>query len=159
MSASSHPAPSPDHPVGRLLLASEGRDFTPGAIAAATASVASGGSVLVLSVARIWGTSLGLPNPWLLPSKHEWQTQREIVAKAVDALEAHGIAASGKVAGARNAAKVIVKEAKIGGYELVIMGSDANKSRLVGELFWTQEPQCVRRMSAIPVMLISDPVD
>lgn len=34
--------------------------------------------VHVLSVARVWGTALGLQHPGLYPSRREWQQQHEI---------------------------------------------------------------------------------
>lgn len=154
MSFSTTAQEPPDRKVGRLLLASEGRVFTPEAIAAAAERVAAGGNVLVFSIARIWGTALGLPNPWLLPSKPEWRAQGRIVADAVAALEARGVAATGKVIGARNAARRIVKEAELGGFEAIMMAADVSKPRLISGLFWSQEPQRVRRLASVPVFLI-----
>ena len=140
--------------VGRLLLASEGRSFAPEAIDAAAAWLEADGTMLVLSIARIWGSALGLPNPWLQPSRHEWKAQRDLVAAAIAALEARGVAATGKVVATRNAAGRIVKEVAAGGFEAVVMGADASKRRLVSPLFWDQEPQRVRRLSRLPVLLV-----
>ena len=43
--------------------------------------------VRVVSIARVHGTSLGFPNPGLLPSKREWDEQRLIVRQTVLALK------------------------------------------------------------------------
>ena len=40
-------------------------------------------TVFVMSIARVWGTSLGFPNPGLKPTKHEWDEQQRIVHEAV----------------------------------------------------------------------------
>src|SRR5262245_61762836 len=63
--------PSIDEFSGKMiLLASEGRPIPRGAVAL-TGRMAkkAGAEVHVMSVARIWGTSFGLPNPGLMPNK------------------------------------------------------------------------------------------
>src|SRR5581483_3554105 len=84
--------PSP----GPVLLATEGRPIPAEAISAAAAAAGRGGRVHVFSIVRVWGTSLGLPNPGLLPSKRDWDEQRENVGAAVKALERLGVAAAGR---------------------------------------------------------------
>jgi nucleotide-binding universal stress UspA family protein len=143
--------------VGRLLLASEGRPISEAAIAVAMSHLAPGGEITILSIARIWGSALGLPNPWLLPSKQEWQAQRDLVAAAAAILAKHGITATSRVVGTRNAARRIAREAQLGGFETIVMSADPDRSRLIGELFWTQEPQRVRRLARVPVILVNPP--
>src|SRR5437867_3267510 len=95
----------------RLLLASEGRRFPEGVVDfVARLAQPNGAAVRVLSIARVWGTSLGFPNPNLLPSRHEWEEQRAIVEAAVRALTGKGIAATGQVLGTRHATRRIVGE-------------------------------------------------
>ena len=97
----------------RVLLASEGRPISAEAIAfAADMARGSGTQVRVLSIARIWGTSLGIPAPGLLPNKQEWQDQRDLVADGVRALKRRGVDADGHVLGARNPTIYILREAE-----------------------------------------------
>ena len=91
-----------------VLLASEGREFTAASIAlAADLARAERGNVLVLSIARVHGVGFGLQAPGLVPTKAEWDEQREIVGKAVARLRRRGIRAEGQVLGTRKAAKRI----------------------------------------------------
>ena len=80
--------------------------------AAAKIARDDGRSVHVFSIARVWGSSLGLPNPGLLPTKQEWEAQRAIVNRAVRALERAGVEARGHVLATRKATKRIVGEAE-----------------------------------------------
>jgi len=90
----------------RVLLASEGREIPPRAVELAARLAKQGGGVVhVFSIARVWGTSLGLPNPGLMPSKREWDVQRDLVAAAVKALKLQGIKAEGHVLATRKATK------------------------------------------------------
>src|SRR6266516_4544436 len=136
------PAP-PAPPPQRILLASEGRAIPASAVARAAAlakpaNASAKAPVHVFSVARVWGTSLGLPNPGLLPTKREWDQQRQQVADAVKALKRHGIQATGHVLGTRRATKRIVSEAE----------------RLHSDLLWSQEPYRVKRKATVPVHLV-----
>ena len=102
---------------GCVLLASEGREIPQRAVEfAARLAKQGGGAVHVFSIARVWGTSLGLPNPGLMPSKGEWDAQRDLVAAAVKALKRQGIKAEGHVLATRKATKRIVSEAERLGY-------------------------------------------
>jgi nucleotide-binding universal stress UspA family protein len=151
--------PDPDTlDVEAVLLASEERPISKEAIAlAARLAKRSGAPVHVLTIARIWGTSLGFPNPGLYPSKHEWDTQRAIVDDAVRALERTGVEADGHVIGARNATKRIVREARHLRCGAIVMAADGPRSRFVGNFMWSQEPQRVRRRAAVPVYLVTEP--
>ena len=114
-------------------------------------------SVRVFSIARIWGTSLGLPMPGLLPTKREWDEQRRIVTEAVDALRQRGIEAQGRVVATRKGNKRIVAEAERLGCAAIVMTADRSRNWLVGDLMWTQEPQRVRRRAKLPVHLVEEP--
>src|SRR5207249_6429688 len=97
----------------RVLLASEGREIPERAVDfAARLARQGGGVVYVFSIARVWGTGLGLPNPGLLPSKREWDVQRDVVAAAVKSLKRHGVKAEGHVLATRKATKRIMAEAE-----------------------------------------------
>ena len=109
----------------------------------------------MLAIARIWGTGLGFPNPWLMPSRRELEAQRAQVASAIAGLAAHGIAASGRVIGTRDAAGRIAAEAAATGCEAIVMGADAPpRYRLLVDLWWSNEPYRVRRRARVPVVLV-----
>ncbi|HUZ84571.1 MAG TPA: universal stress protein [Gaiellales bacterium] len=153
MADAQQPAAAPER--RRLVVASEGRPITSAVIARAVELARPGGAdVLVVSVARVWGTSLGFPNPWLLPSRREWEAQREIAAAAVKALQKAGLSAQARVVGTRRPGKRIVTEAARFGATAIVMGADPRR-RLIGDLSWSQEPhRVVRRSKRIPVHLV-----
>jgi nucleotide-binding universal stress UspA family protein len=141
----------------RILLASEGRPISNGAVARVVELArGSQASVHVLSIARVHGVAFGLPNPGLLPTKHEWDEQRESVRKTVARLRRKGIEADGHVLGTRNATKKILAEAAAEGCDAIVMAGDPDARRLVSDFMWSQEPQRVRRKAKLPVFLVSD---
>jgi nucleotide-binding universal stress UspA family protein len=148
--------PAPRAPVARVLLASEGRAFSPAAIARAAALAAPGAQVVVVSIARIWGTALGFPNPWLMPSRQEWDAQRDHVDRAIQALGRKGVAATGKVIGSRNAAGRIAKEARLMQAGAIVMGADPGPPGLFASLLWSAEPYRVVAQARLPVALAVD---
>jgi nucleotide-binding universal stress UspA family protein len=137
--------------VRRVLLASEGRAIPKRAVDYAARF---GAPVHVFSIARVWGTSLGLPNPGLLPTRKEWDEQRKLVTTAVKALRKRGIEADGHVLGTRKATKRIVGEAERLGCDAIVMAADPPRGRLVADFLWSQEPYRVRRRAKIPVYLV-----
>ena len=140
-----------------VLLASEGREFTAASIAlAADLARAERGNVLVLSIARVHGVGFGLQTPGLVPTKAEWDEQREIVGKAVARLRRRGIRAEGQVLGTRKAAKRICAMAGELGSGAIVMGADPSRTRLIGGMMWSQEPQLVERKAKVPVHLAID---
>jgi nucleotide-binding universal stress UspA family protein len=151
---------APEEPAGpfeRILLASEGRPIPDAAVARVVELASgSGASVHVFSIARIHGVAFGLPNPGLLPTKREWDEQRDVVAKAVKRLRRKGIDARGHVLGTRKSTKAILGEAAKEGCEAIVMAADPDRSRIVGDMLWTQEPQRVRRKAKLPVFLVAD---
>ena len=135
-----------------VLLASEGRVIPASAIRFAAELRAP---VRVFSIARIYGVSFGLPNPWLRPSRTEWQEQRDIVARAVKALKREGIDADGHVVGTRKATRAILRESRRLACDAIVMGADQPRNRLLADLMWSQEPYRVRRRADIPVYLVT----
>jgi nucleotide-binding universal stress UspA family protein len=137
------------------MLASEGRAIPRRAVElAARMARRSGAAVHVLSVARIWGTSLGFPHPALMPNRREWQQQRDRVAEAVAALERHKLSASGQVLGTRQAAKRILEEARRRRVDAIVMAADPPRHWLFADMAWSQEPYRVRRLAPVPVYLV-----
>lgn len=150
-----HPTEPPDPstvPVDRVLLATEGRPIPRSAIRFATRWHVP---VRVFSVARVYGVSFAFPNPWLVPSRTEWQAQREIVDDAIKALEKRGVEATGHVVGTRKATRAILREAARDGSDVIVMAADEPRNRLVADLLWSQEPYRVRRRARIPVYLVT----
>ena len=153
MSDPDPPAETPARP--RLVVATEGRPIAPEVVTrAAELAPSEGADVLVIAIARVWGTSLGFPNPWLLPSKREWDAQREIARKAVRELQKAGLGAQAHVVGTRRPGKRIVREATAFGATAIVMGADPSRG-LLGDFSWSQEPHRVaRRSKQIPVHLV-----
>lgn len=141
--------------VQSVLLASEGRAITPSAVEAAARIVRrSNAPVYVFSIARVWGTGLGLPMPGLLPTKAEWDVQNGVVADAVRALRKRGLRAQGRVVGTRQGAKRIVGEAARLGCGAIVMAADPPRNHLLADFAWSQEPYRVRRRARVPVYLV-----
>jgi nucleotide-binding universal stress UspA family protein len=143
--------------VRAVLLASEDREIPRAAVdLAARIAKRSGAPVHVFSIARIWGTTFGFPNPGLFPSKREWDQQRRNVEKAVARLERKGVKADGRVIGTRAGAKRIVREAERLRCDAIVMGADPQRGALIRNFMWSQEPWRVRRRARVPVFLVVD---
>jgi hypothetical protein len=93
-----------------VLLASPGLPFSSETVEAAI-SVAKGRRIRVLSVAKVYGTALGLQHPGLLPSKVEMDAQRAIVAAAIKQIERANGTAKGEVMATRDNAKTFLRAA------------------------------------------------
>jgi len=105
-----------------VVLASDGRrDFSTRAVAQAAALAGSGGTVAVVTIARIYGTQFGLPHPGLLPSKQELVERRGWVEGAVRELKRKGVAADGQVAATRKATKKLASVARGRGARVVVI--------------------------------------
>ena len=149
------PPPDPGtFTVDRLVVASEGREIAwPVLQQAFELARPAGASVRVVIIARIWGTSLGFPNPGLNPSKNEWDERRLLARRAVEALEKAGIEASAQIIGTRRATKRILSEARTFGADAIVMGCDRDRG-LLGDFMWSHEPYRVRKRSKVPVYLV-----
>jgi nucleotide-binding universal stress UspA family protein len=141
----------------RILLATEGRGFSEAVIAKAEELLAASpqARIHVFSIARVYGSGFGLPNPGLLPTKAEWEWQRKSVATALRRLRRNGVKADGRVIGTRKGMQRICKEAAKEGCEAIVMGADPDRSRLLAPFMWSQEPQRVSRRAKIPVYLVT----
>ena len=117
--------PQPTAPAD-VLLASDGtREFSARAISRAIA-LAEGGPVAVLTIARIYGSSLGMPNPGLLPTKAEMNERLSWIRRAISRLEQQGIEADGQVASTRRAARVIASVAQRRRVQAVVIDGSAS---------------------------------
>lgn len=155
------PAAPPDPKtleIRRVLIASEGRPI-PAHVVEYAAELATVGrkrkaSVRVFSVARIYGTSLGLPMPGLLPTRQEWDAQRQLVADAVRALKSKGLRAEGHVVATRNPTKQILKTVRQHYCDVVVMAADPPRHSLLSDFMWSQEAYRVERRSPVPVYIL-----
>jgi hypothetical protein len=103
-----------------VLVATVGIPIPPAVIRRAV-TMSGGRPVAVVSIARIYGSSLGLPNPGLLPTRKEMDEQRALVTKAIDRLERSGVEAWGQVASTRRYAKAIAQAARARGVDHVLV--------------------------------------
>jgi nucleotide-binding universal stress UspA family protein len=152
------PSPPPDPStleVRRLMVASEGRPIDHAVIVQALEMARPlTAYVFVLSIARVWGTALGFPNPGLQPNKREWAEQKRIVTEAVSAFEKAGHESNGIVLATRRAAKRIASEAELREMDAIVMGADHHRG-LLGDFSWSHEPYRVaRRSRVVPVYLV-----
>src|SRR2546429_6865462 len=83
----------PAEPAG-VLLASAGTPFSGAAVRRAY-ELAAGQPVAVLTILKVYGSSFGLPNPGLLPTRRERDEQYTIVRRAIAAVERRGGGAGG----------------------------------------------------------------
>jgi hypothetical protein len=105
-----------------VLLASDGRhDFSSRAVARAAALAGDGGRVAVVTIAKIYGSSYGLPNPGLLPTKRELAERREWVEGAIRTLQQEGAVADGQIASTRRATKKLAAIARLRSPRVVVI--------------------------------------
>ena len=110
----------PTNPV-EVMLASDGRqDYSRAAVARA-AALSPSGPVAVVTIAKIYGSSFGLPHPGLLPTKAELAERRGWVEAAVGTLKAGGTTADGQVAATRRAAKKLAAVARARGARVIVI--------------------------------------
>jgi nucleotide-binding universal stress UspA family protein len=139
-----------------VLLATEGRAIPAAAVErAAELARERGSGVHVFSIARVWGTSFGFPNPGLQPTRQEWKDQRALIETTVKALEKRGVDATGRVLGTRKATKRIVDEAERLGCTAIVMAADPPRNRFLSDLMWSQEAYRVKRRAKVPVHLVT----
>jgi hypothetical protein len=109
----------PSQPAAVLIAAPMGDPIPPSAVRAALAR--GGGAVAVVTIARIYGSSMGLPNPGLMPTRKEMEAQKSQVEKALRLIEKGGSQAWGQVAASRKPAKTVAQAAKARGARHVIV--------------------------------------
>jgi hypothetical protein len=103
-----------------VLLASPGTPFSRAAVRRAR-ELAGGQPVAVLSILKIYGSTFGLPNPGLLPTRREREEQLKIVNQAIALLERGGCTVDGQVAATRSAGRTIAKVARTRQVRYVVM--------------------------------------
>lgn len=124
--------PQPTAPAA-VLLATEGTAFSREAIRRAR-ELAAGEPIAVLAILKVYGSSFGLPNPGLMPTRREREDQITNVQKAIKELEKRGCTADGQVAATRSAGRVIAKVARARQVRHVVMDdwAESGLRRVVG---------------------------
>jgi hypothetical protein len=112
----------PNNPASVLLVSDGRRPISAGATArAAVVAAASPHPVAVVAIAKVYGTSFGLPNPGLMPTKAELRERTGWVDTAIADLAARGVCADGQVATTRRAVQVLTKIARVRGVSTVVI--------------------------------------
>jgi ribosomal protein S19E (S16A) len=105
-----------------VLLASSGSPFSRASVRRAR-ELAAGEPVAVLSILKVYGSTFGLPNPGLMPTRREREEQLEIVRKAIAELERRGCTVDGQIAATRSAGRMIANVARSRQVRYVVMDS------------------------------------
>ena len=109
----------PTNPV-EVMLASDGRqDYSRRRSRVRPPSPS--GPVAVVTIAKIYGSSFGLPHPGLLPTKAELAERRRWVEAAVGTSESRRRDADGQVAATRRAAKKLAAVARARGARVIVI--------------------------------------
>ena len=114
---------APTAPAG-VLLASPGTPIS-GAAVRRACELAAGQPVAVLTILKVYGSSFGLPNPGLLPTRRERDEQYAIVRRAIAAVERRGDTADGQIAATRSVGRTIAKVARRRQVRYVVMDDPA----------------------------------
>ena len=115
--------PQPTSPAA-VLLASSGEPFSRAAVKRAH-ELAAGQPVAVLSILKVYGSTFGMPNPGLLPTRREREEQFALVNRAIKDLEQRGCAVDGQIAATRSAGRTIAKVARVRQVRYVVMDDSA----------------------------------
>lgn len=111
--------------------------------------------ITVLGVARVYGTSLGLPHPGLRPTHLEWEDLRGYVETAAAVLRAQGFEVRVALSRSRNAPKMVATWARAKNFHAVVV-SDPPRGRwrkvIEGDL--TNE---IERRCGVPVHAVGVP--
>ena len=151
------PAPRtyPD-PPRRILLVSPSVPLTSGTLERAVdLARPEHAKITVLGIAKVFGTSLGLPHPGLQPTRTEWEQQRKIVEDAADELRRQGFDVRIAQSRARNIPKMIARWGRAKSFHAIVVPEAERppwRRMLEGDIA-TQ----IGRRSDIPVHVVSIP--
>jgi K+-sensing histidine kinase KdpD len=142
-------------PPKRILLVSIGGAPFPAVVIRRVVDLATPAhaKITVLGIARVYGTSLGLPHPGLKPTMGEWEEQRNVVNYAADLLRSRGFEVRVAAAKSRNAPKMIAKWGKARHFHAIVL-ADPERSkwrrRIEGDLTHEIERRCGVPVHAVP---------
>jgi len=143
--AKAAPRHIPD-PPRRVLVATMAAPL-PGEVLARVVELATPehAKITVLGIARVYGTSLGLPHPGLRPTQLEWDDLRGYVDRAAEVLRADGFEVRVELTRSRNAPKMIATWARAKRFDAVVV-RDPPRSRwrlvIEGDLAHEIERRC-----------------
>jgi hypothetical protein len=103
-----------------VLIATVGIAIPPTVIRRAV-QLSEGRPVAIVAIARIYGSSFGLPSPGLMPTRKEMDEQLALVNKAIARLERAGVEAWGQVASTRRYARTIAQVGRARGVSRVLV--------------------------------------
>ena len=106
-----------------VLLASDGRRGFGSRAVARAAALAGTEPVAVVTIAKIYGSSFGLPAPGLMPTKDEMNERLGWIRDALAHLEGRSIEADGQVAQTRRAVRTIARIARARTVRVVVIES------------------------------------
>jgi nucleotide-binding universal stress UspA family protein len=143
------------NPPRRLLLATVGEPFPPDVMARAIElATPEQAKITILGIAKVYGTSLGLPNPGLQPNRIEWQVLKDGVEEAADALRTRGFEVRVGLSRSRNAPKMIARWAKARNFHAIVV-ADPERPRwrrfIEGDITHEIGRRCVVPVYAVPI--------
>lgn len=152
--ARSTPRSIPDPPKRILLVSIAGAPFPAEVIRRAVAiATPEHAKITVLGIARVFGTSLGIPHPGLKPTMGEWEDQRTVVNDAADLLRRRGFEVRVAAAKSRNAPKMIARWGTARNFHAIVL-ADPERSkwrrRIEGDLTHEIERRCGIPVHAVP---------
>jgi hypothetical protein len=103
-----------------VLIASTGEPIPLSTIRIAVQR-SDGGPIAVVSIARIYGSNFGLPNPGLMPTRRELAVQYDQVQHALAAIERAGAVGWAQVTATRRPAKAISAAARARGARHILV--------------------------------------
>jgi hypothetical protein len=123
----------PTQPAAVLIVTSGFK--IPGAVLRLALRKGNGEPMAVVSLARIYGSAYGLPNPGLMPTRREIAEQKDIVERAVASLEKSGAKVWGQIAATRKPVKTIagVARARAARHVIVVRPEPTSRWRQVVE--------------------------
>ena len=147
------PRAIPD-PPRRILLASPGVPFSHDVIGRTIALATPGqAKITVLSIARVYGTSFGFPNPGLQPNRLEIEEQRRIIEDAAGILRRKGFEVRVAMSKSRNAAKMISRWGKAKNFHAIVVPDPPRpkwRRTIEGDLTQEIERRCGIPVHAVP---------
>jgi nucleotide-binding universal stress UspA family protein len=151
--------PPPPDPPRRVLVASPASPLPPEVLAKAVELASpEHARITVLGIARIFGTSLGLPHPGLQPTAGEWEEERAIVNEAADELRRRGFEVRVAFSRSRNAPKMIARWARAKNFHAIVV-PDPERPRwrraIEGDLTREIARRCNARVHAVPLPPVS----
>lgn len=110
--------------------------------------------ITVLGVARVYGTSLGFPNPGLQPNRLEIAELKEILGRAEVALREEGFEVRVAMSKSRNAPKMIARWAKAKNFHAIVVADPERpkwRRRLEGDVRKEINRHCNVPVFTVPV--------